>query len=66
MGVRVWAMVEFEADDALAAAAWKAAEDERVDRVLICTPDKDLCQCVTGKRIVQLIGEPIPSATRPV
>jgi 5'-3' exonuclease len=54
MGIVVWAMVEFEADDALAAAAAKAARDERVDRVLICTPDKDLCQCVSGTRIVQL------------
>src|SRR5262245_14039725 len=54
MGVVVWAMVEFEADDALASAAVKAAVDERVDRVLICTPDKDLCQCVSGSRIVQL------------
>jgi 5'-3' exonuclease len=54
MGVLVWAMVEFEADDALAAAALKAAADQSVDRVLICTPDKDLCQCVSGTRIVQL------------
>ena len=54
MGVIVWPMVEFEADDALAAAALKAAEDERVERVLICTPDKDLAQCVRGDRVVQL------------
>src|SRR5262252_3742783 len=54
MGVVVWAMVEFEADDALASAAFKAAQDDRVDRVLICTPDKDLSQCVSGTRIVQL------------
>jgi 5'-3' exonuclease len=54
MGVTVWPMVEFEADDALAAAALKAAEDERVERVLICTPDKDLAQCVRGDRVVQL------------
>jgi len=54
MGVVVWAMVEFEADDALAAAAVKAAVDVRVDRVVICTPDKDLSQCVSGTRIVQL------------
>src|SRR5262245_887849 len=53
-GIVVWAMVEFEADDALASAAWKAAEDSRVDRVVICTPDKDLSQCVTGNRIVQM------------
>jgi 5'-3' exonuclease len=54
MGVVVWPMVEFEADDALAAAAVKAAEDPRVERVVICTPDKDLAQCVRGSRIVQL------------
>jgi 5'-3' exonuclease len=54
-GVVVWPMVEFEADDALASAAVKAAEDPRVDRVLICTPDKDLGQCVSGTRIVQLV-----------
>ncbi len=54
MGVTVWPMVEFEADDALASAAVAAARDERVDRVVICTPDKDLAQCVKGTRIVQL------------
>jgi 5'-3' exonuclease len=54
MGVLVWPMVEFEADDALASAAVKAAQDKRVDRVLICTPDKDLAQCVSGTRIVQV------------
>ena len=54
MGVVVWPMAEFEADDALAAAAVKAAADTRVDRVVICTPDKDLAQCVSGTRIVQL------------
>jgi 5'-3' exonuclease len=53
-GIVVWPMVEFEADDALAAGAAKAAEDQRVNRVIICTPDKDLAQCVRGKRIVQL------------
>lgn len=53
MGVMVWAMVEFEADDALASAALKAAGDERVSQVLICTPDKDLAQSVNGTRIVQ-------------
>jgi 5'-3' exonuclease len=53
-GVVVWPMVEFEADDALAAAATAAAKDERVERVIICTPDKDLAQCVSGTRIVQL------------
>src|SRR5436309_8387395 len=53
-GIRVWPMVEFEADDALAAAAVIAARDQRVARVLICTPDKDLAQCVRGTRIVQL------------
>ena len=53
-GVVVWPMVEFEADDALAAAAAKAALDPRVDRVVICTPDKDLAQCVRGTRVVQM------------
>jgi 5'-3' exonuclease len=53
-GIVVWPMVEFEADDALAAAAVPAAADKRVDRVIICTPDKDLAQCVSGTRIVQL------------
>jgi 5'-3' exonuclease len=54
MGVTVWPMVYFEADDALASAAHKAAQDERVGQVLICTPDKDLSQCVVGMRVVQL------------
>jgi 5'-3' exonuclease len=54
MGVKVWPEVYFEADDALASAAAKAAGDERVGQVLICTPDKDLAQCVAGKRVVQL------------
>jgi 5'-3' exonuclease len=53
-GVVVWPMVEFEADDALAAAAAMAAADSRVDQVLVCTPDKDLAQCVRGDRVVQL------------
>ena len=53
-GIVVWPMVEFEADDALAAAAMAASNDPRVDRVLICTPDKDLSQCVRGTRVVQL------------
>jgi len=53
-GVVVWPMVEFEADDALAAGAALAARDERVERVIVCTPDKDLAQCVVGTRIVQL------------
>jgi 5'-3' exonuclease len=53
-GVAVWPMVEFEADDALAAGAALAARDPRVDRVVICTPDKDLAQCVQGGRVVQL------------
>ena len=52
-GIVVWPMVEFEADDALAAGAAGAAQDARVDRVLICTPDKDLAQCVRGTRVVQ-------------
>jgi 5'-3' exonuclease len=54
MGVMVWPMVEYEADDALASAATKAAQDERVRQVIICTPDKDLSQCVKGARVVQL------------
>ena len=53
-GVVVWPMVEFEADDALAAGAMLAARDARVEQVIICTPDKDLAQCVQGTRIVQL------------
>ena len=53
-GVVVWPMVEFEADDALAAAAALAEKDTRVERVVICTPDKDLAQCVRGTRVVQL------------
>ncbi len=54
LGVSVWPMVEYEADDALASAAAVAAADPRVERVLICTPDKDLAQCVRGARVVQL------------
>jgi 5'-3' exonuclease len=54
MGVVVWPMVYFEADDALASAAGKAANDDRVKQVFICTPDKDLAQCVVGRRVVQL------------
>ena len=54
LGVAVWPMVDFEADDALAAAAFMAAADARVDQVVVCTPDKDLAQCVRGDRIVQL------------
>jgi 5'-3' exonuclease len=54
LGVRVWPMVELEADDALASAAAVAADDARVEQVLICTPDKDLAQCVVGERVVQL------------
>ncbi|MCZ7662502.1 MAG: flap endonuclease [Thermoleophilia bacterium] len=54
MGVAVWAMVELEADDALAAAARLAAADPRVETVSIWTPDKDLAQCVRGDRVVQV------------
>ena len=54
MGVVVWPMIEFEADDALAAAAHLAAQDERVEKVCIWTPDKDLAQCVVGERVVQI------------
>ena len=53
-GIVVWPTVEFEADDALAAGALAAANDPRVDQVIICTPDKDLAQCVSGTRVVQL------------
>jgi 5'-3' exonuclease len=55
LGVRLWPMVEYEADDALASAAVRAGEDPRVEQVLICTPDKDLAQCVRGTRTVQLV-----------
>src|SRR5271170_8124712 len=54
MGVVVWPMVYYEADDALASAAANAAQDARVTQVFICTPDKDLSQCVVGTRVVQL------------
>jgi 5'-3' exonuclease len=54
LGVVVWPMVEVEADDALASAAAVAADDPRVEQAVICTPDKDLAQCVVGTRVVQL------------
>jgi 5'-3' exonuclease len=54
LGVVVWPMVEVEADDALAAAAATADADARVQQVFVCTPDKDLAQCVRGNRVVQL------------
>lgn len=54
MGVVVWPMIRYEADDALASAAAKASQDGRVEQVIICTPDKDLAQCVVGSRVVQL------------
>src|SRR6185295_11037103 len=54
MGVVVWPMIELEADDALASAAHLAALDERVEKVCIWTPDKDLAQCVVGDRVVQM------------
>jgi 5'-3' exonuclease len=54
MGVATWPMVELEADDGLASAARIAAEDERVEKVCIWTPDKDLAQCVVGERVVQV------------
>src|SRR5262249_53270398 len=53
-GFVVWPMLEFEADDALAASATAAAREQRVERVIICTPDKDRAQCVRGDRVVQL------------
>src|SRR5919205_2453788 len=54
MGVVVWPMVELEADDALASAAYLAAQDERVEKICIWTPDKDLAQCVVEERVVQV------------
>ena len=54
LGVAVWPMVEWEADDALASAAAKAARERTVSRVIICTPDKDLSQCVVDNRVLQL------------
>ncbi len=54
IGVTVWPMVEHEADDGLASAAAMASADRQVERVLICTPDKDLAQCVEGDRVVQV------------
>src|SRR5204862_6909420 len=54
MGVVIWPMIELEADDALASAAHIAPEDEEVQKVAICTPDKDLAQCVRDMRVVQI------------
>jgi len=54
IGIVVWPMIEFEADDALAAAAQLAARSKRVEKVCIWTPDKDLAQCVAGDRVVQI------------
>src|SRR5215510_11861982 len=54
MGVVVWPMIEYEADDALAAAAHLAAKSKKVEKVCIWTPDKDLAQCVAGDRVVQI------------
>lgn len=54
LGVTVWAMVDVEADDAMASAAAVAEEDKSVDQIFLCTPDKDLGQCVIDKRVVQL------------
>jgi 5'-3' exonuclease len=54
MGVTVWPMVELEADDALASAAYLASADARIEKVCIWTPDKDLAQCVRGQRVVQM------------
>src|SRR5687767_15805945 len=54
MGVAVWPMTELEADDALASAAYLASRDERVQKVCIWTPDKDLAQCVRSDRVVQV------------
>ena len=54
MGVKVWPMTYFEADDALASAAAKSVNDPQVNQILICTPDKDLAQCVVGNKVVQV------------
>ena len=54
LGIKLWPMVELEADDAMASAAHVAASDPGVEQVVICTPDKDLAQCVAGARVVQL------------
>ncbi len=54
LGVVTWSMVDFEADDALATAATRFAQEPGVEQVLICTPDKDLAQCVSGRRVVRL------------
>jgi 5'-3' exonuclease len=56
MGVVVWPMIELEADDALASAAYLAAKDNKVEKIAIWTPDKDLAQCVRGTRVVQIDG----------
>ncbi len=52
LGIRAWSMIDLEADDALASAAARLASDERVERVVLCSPDKDLAQCVRGERVV--------------
>ena len=54
LGLVTWPMTEFEADDALAAAAWKFGALDEVERVIICSPDKDLCQCVRGDEVLTL------------
>jgi 5'-3' exonuclease len=54
LGLTVWSMVEFEADDAIAAAAARFRDDPRVERVILCSPDKDLAQCVRGDRVVMM------------
>jgi 5'-3' exonuclease len=54
LGVTLWAMTDLEADDAIASAAAVAADDPTVDRVIIVSPDKDLAQCVRGKRVIQI------------
>jgi 5'-3' exonuclease len=54
LGIVTWGMIEVEADDAIATAAWRFAKDARVEQVVICSPDKDLAQCVSGKRVVLL------------
>ena len=65
LGLVLWPMVEFEADDAIAAAAERFAADPRVEQVVICTPDKDMAQCVRGERIVLWDRRRTWSTTRP-
>ena len=64
LGVVAWRMIEFEADDALATAAARSAADPRVDQVVICTPDKDLSQCIRGRRVIAPVRSTIARLRR--